>query len=229
MSKGTIVVGGYGPGISASVARKFGREGFDVALVGRSAERVIAGAAELAKEGIKAKAFPADLGDERAVRALVREVRSSLGPLAVVHWNAYRSSAGDLITASADELRSVLELGVHSLVAGVQEALPDLRASKGAVLVTGGGLSAYSPQVDAMAVAWGAMGLAVAKAAQHKLVGVLHERLKKEGVYVGEVVVLGLVKGTAFDQGNATLDPAEIAARFWDLAQKRAEASVTFG
>ncbi len=47
----------------------------------------------------------------------------------------------------------------------MQEALPDLEAQKGAVLVTGGGLSFYDPNVDAMAVQWNAMGLAIGMSA----------------------------------------------------------------
>jgi NAD(P)-dependent dehydrogenase (short-subunit alcohol dehydrogenase family) len=47
MSK-TIVICGYGPGISAAVARRFGREGFQVALVARYAQRLAAGVAALA-------------------------------------------------------------------------------------------------------------------------------------------------------------------------------------
>jgi hypothetical protein len=45
------------------------------------------------------------------------------------------------------------------------------------------------------------MGLAVANAAKHKLVGV-PEKLKGEGMYVSEVVVLGKVKGTPFDDAK---------------------------
>jgi hypothetical protein len=79
-----------------------------------------------------------------------------------------------------------------------------------------------------MAVQWNAMGVAVSKAAQHKLVGLLHQKLKGEGVYVGEVVVLGQVKGTAFDSGQATLDPSDIADRFWQIYQGRTEIYVNF-
>ncbi len=80
-----------------------------------------------------------------------------------------------------------------------------------------------------MATAFGAAGLAIGKAAQHEVTGLLRERLSKEGVYVGEVVVLGMVKGTAFDHGNATLEASAIADRFWELDQKRDEGSVHFG
>jgi hypothetical protein len=72
------------------------------------------------------------------------------------------------------------------------------------------------------------MGVAVSKAAQHKLVGLLHQKLKGDGVYVGEVVVLGMVKGTAFDQGNATLEPSAIADRFWQIYQGRTDITVNF-
>lgn len=208
------------------MARKFGKEGFSVALVARSGERLAKAAAALGEAGITAKPFACDLGDPEAVRAMVRSVHDSLGPISVVHWNAFRGGAGDLTTSTTDDLRAVLDVGVHGMIAAIQESLSDLRAAKGAILVTGGGLALYSPQVDGMAVNWGAMGLAVSKAAQHKIVGMLHQKLAPEGVYVGEVIVLGTVKGTAFDGGNATLEPSAIAERFWDLHQNRTETSV---
>ena len=225
--KRTIVVCGYGPGISDAVARKFGGEGFAVALVARNAERLAAAEQSLTQAGITAKAFPCDLGSPDAVRGLVRDARAALGPVAVVHWNAYAGGAGDLLTASIEELRAAIDVSLHGMIAATQEALPDLRSEHGALLVTGGGLAFYDPNIDKMAVSWGAMGLAVAKAAQHKAVGLLHQRLASEGVYVGEVVVLGSVKGTAFDSGHATLAPSTVAERFWGLFQARSEASVT--
>lgn len=227
--KKTILVCGHGPGISHAVARKFGAEGYSVAIAARSADKLEAAAAELNKAGVEAKAFPTDLADEAAVRKLVRDARSSLGPIAIVHWNAYQGAAGDLTTAPLSELHTALGVGLFGLVAATQESLSDLKAQKGAVLVTGGGLAYYDPKVDAMAVSWGAMGLAVTKAAQHKAVGLLHAKLAGDGVYVGEVVVLGMVKGTAFDSGNATLEPSEIANKFHELFEKRTEMSVNFG
>ncbi|MCA9701021.1 MAG: hypothetical protein KC431_26075, partial [Myxococcales bacterium] len=98
-----------------------------------------------------------------------------------------------------------------------------------AVLITGGGFAFYSPDVDRMIVQWQTSSLALAKAGQHKLAGLLHQRLAGDGIYVGEVVVLGLVKGTAFDQGQAQLDPADIAGAFWRIYQERSEVSVNFG
>jgi len=223
----TIIVCGYGVGISAAVARRFGKEGYRVAIVARNAERLSAAVQSLAKENVSAQAFPCDLGDPEAVKKLILAVRTSLGPIKVLHWNAYGGGAGDLKTASADELRAVLNVTVHGLLAGVQAALPDLKEQQGAVLVTGGGFAFYDSAVDAAATQWGAAGLAIGKAAQHKTVGLLSKALQGDGVYVGEVVVTGLVKGTAFDSGNATLEASLIADKFWELYRGRDVASVT--
>jgi NADP-dependent 3-hydroxy acid dehydrogenase YdfG len=224
---GVIVVGGYGPGISDAVARRFGREGFAVALVGRTEERLAKASASFEQQKIRAKPFKCDLGDTDAVRTMLARVRSSLGPISIVHWNAYPHSAGDLTTTTPAELHAVFDVAVHGLVACVQDALPDLEKAKGAVLVTGGGLAKEA--ADSVAASWNVMGLALAKSAQHKVVGLLHHKLAPKGVYVGEVMVLGLVKGTAFDTGAATLEPDAIADRFFELYRERNTTTVEIG
>jgi short-subunit dehydrogenase len=222
MSK-TILVAGYGPGISDAVARKFGAEGFAVALVARSEARLATGARALEALGVRVATFPTDLGDANAARALAARVRATLGPVTVLHWNAYAGLAGDLLKAEVAELRAALDVGVIGLVAALQGAHADLKAeTRPAVLVTGGGFSAYNAKIDAMAVGANAMGLSLVKAAQHKLVGLLAERLREDGIYVGEVTVLGTVKGSAFDRaGHGTVEASAVADAFWKLYTER--------
>jgi NADP-dependent 3-hydroxy acid dehydrogenase YdfG len=227
MTKKVVLVCGHGPGISDAVARRFGKEGYAVAIVARNADRLASAASALRDVGVDAKAFPCELGDEKAVKKLVSDVRSQLGPIAVLHWNAYAGAAGDLLTAPAAELKTVLDVCVNGLVAAVQAALPDLEAQKGAALVTGGGLGMDSRDVNKMAVSWKSAGLAIGKAAQHKTVGLLNAQLADKGVYVGEVIVTAIVKGTAWDKGNGTLEADDIAQRFWDIASARTDVSVT--
>jgi len=222
----TILIAGFGTGISVAVAEKFGAEGFALALVARTSERLDAGVKALESKGIKAAAFRADLSDVKAISALIQGVREKLGPIDVVHWNAYASGAGDLLAADPTEVRAPLDVGVTSVIATVQAALPDLRASKGAVLVTNGGLGILDAQVDAAGVQWKASGLAIANAAKYKLVRLLNKQLEADGVYVGEVVVMGAVKGTAWDDGSSKLEASAIAARFWQLYTERREISV---
>jgi short-subunit dehydrogenase len=222
--KKTIVVCGYGTGISRAVARRFGSEGFQLALVARDATKLEEAVRSFHDTGVVVRAFPCDLSESAAFAPLIAKVRESLGPITVLHWNAHSSLAGDLTSVDLTELRSNLELGVISLVSAVQAALPDMREAKGsaAILITGGGYALYEPQIDRLAAKFSSMGLAVTKAAQHKLTGVLHQKLADAGIYVGEVTVLGLVKGTSHDRGNATIEASAVADRFWEIYSARA-------
>lgn len=211
------------------MANKFGGEGFQVALVARNAERIEKARGAFQARGITAAAFTADLSDPEAAKGLVKRVKGELGPVTAIQWNAYSNAAGDALAADAAALRTVFDVSVTSLALVVQEALADLKAAQGAVLVTNGNLGLFDPKIDAMAVQWNAMGLAIGNSAKHKLVALLREKLRAEGITVGEAVVLGLVKGTAWDTGNATVDPRAIAGEFWEMYSKRESKTVRVG
>lgn len=89
--KRTILICGYGPGISHSVARRFGKAGHPVALIARNAQRLASAVKELMAEGIQARAFPANLSDIEEVKRIVTVARSTLGPIGILHWNAFRT------------------------------------------------------------------------------------------------------------------------------------------
>jgi NADP-dependent 3-hydroxy acid dehydrogenase YdfG len=224
MSK-TIVVVGFGPGISTAVADKFGAEGFAVALVARNQARLDAGVQALKAKGVNAVALAADAGDPAAIRAAVSQARAALGPITALHWNAYSGGdIPDLSTADPVQVGHIFDIAIVGLLSAVQAALPDLKAAgDGAVLVTNGAFGELSPMMDAVATSMKTVGVALANTAKHRLVGLLAERLKGEGVYVGEVMVAGAVKGTAYAAGGDGIDPVAISDKFWALYQARTE------
>lgn len=222
-----IVINGYGPGISHAIAERFGAEGFSIVVAARNAAKLAEGARQLEGKGYQVLAVPTDASNLAQVKALIEQAKAKFGGVDVLQWNAASPGAGDLLSASLDEFKSVLDTGVTGLLAAVQAALPELkRAKDGAVLVTDGGYGVDHEGVDGVAVQYGAMGLAVANAAKHKLVRLLHKRLATEGVYAGEVMVMGSVKGTAWDQGNATIEAKTVAEQFWKLYRERKDVSV---
>ena len=224
----TIIVAGYGPGISSAVADKFGAEGFQVAIASRSEERLGAGVESLEAKGVKAAAFVADLSDPTAIRAMVDKVRATFGPISVLEWTAYTNVAGDLLTAKPEEVRSLFEVSVVGLLAAVQALLPDLKSEKGAVLVTNGYAGIVDPKVDGMITQYGLIGLGVANAAKQKLVGLLAKKLEPEGIYVAEIMIAGTIKGTPFDRGTGpTLEGNVVAAKYWELYTARRELRTT--
>lgn len=225
---GTVIVCGYGPGISDAVATKFGKEGFSVAIVARNKDNLTAGVERLKSRGVNATAFPADLSKIDDVKRVVADIRSKLGQIKVLVWNPISFAAGDFTTVDLKELQAVIDIGIMGFLAGVQAVLPDLKAVKdGAVLLTGGGIGLDSPQHRSMAVGYNLMGLALVKAAQNRIVHYLEEKLRADGVFVGEVMVKDTVKGTPmFDQGQATLESSAVADLFWKIYKDRAPVSV---
>jgi len=156
-------------------------------------------------------------------------VAAEFGPVTAIHWNAYTGVAGDVMTADAAAVRAAFDVAVTSLVLAIQEAYQDLKAAKGTVLVTNGGFALFDQKIDAWVVQSSAMGVAIGNAAKHKLIGLLCERLRSDEITVGEVMVMGHVKGTAWDPGNATIEPAAIAGKFWEIYSKRESKVVTVG
>ncbi|WP_293906671.1 SDR family NAD(P)-dependent oxidoreductase [Phenylobacterium sp.] len=220
----TIVIIGFGPGVSTGMADWFGARGFSVALVARNADRLVEGLQALKARGVVAAAFPADAGDPAAIRAAIAKARDELGQITVLHWNAFRGvGAVDLVAADPAAVRSVFDVAIVGLLAAVQESLPDLKASgEGAVLITNGALGDLSPMMDQFAIGLDAVGVALGNAAKDKLAGLLAARLAGEGVYVGEVIIAGAIKGTP--TGNDLgISPSTVAEAFWTLYQARSD------
>jgi len=73
----TIAVFGVGPGMGRAVVRRFGREGFQVALVARNQTRLDAFTAELAADGITAAGFAGDIADRNALPGLIEAITTT--------------------------------------------------------------------------------------------------------------------------------------------------------
>ncbi|MFE2448900.1 SDR family NAD(P)-dependent oxidoreductase [Streptomyces sp. NPDC059426] len=65
----TLAIIGAGPGLGSAVARRFGCEGYDTALISRDQDRHDALAAGLTGEGVTARGFAADVRDPKALTA----------------------------------------------------------------------------------------------------------------------------------------------------------------
>ncbi|KXS12263.1 hypothetical protein M427DRAFT_59619 [Gonapodya prolifera JEL478] len=215
-SESIIVIAGYGSGISQSVARKWGKQGYKVALVSRTKAKVDAGATTLAKEGIDANGFAADLADTAAVNAVLADVKTAFGGAAkvkIIHWVA----KGLLQDAVADNLAKDFAISVTNILIAVNAVLPDLEATKGGILVTGGAMAL----VDAT-ITYNACNMAIAKAAQRNTVFLLNASLAPKGIYAGQ--------GSEWDTGSTAsvpvVDPDVVATRLAELEAKRDVADV---
>jgi NAD(P)-dependent dehydrogenase (short-subunit alcohol dehydrogenase family) len=202
MSKSIMIIGA-GPGIGQAVARKFGREGWQVVLTGRSADRLASLTAELEADGITAHAVPADATDPAALRAAVARAEALTGGLTAVHFNAGVVRNQDLFSMSDAEIASDLAIDVTAGFNTIRAATEQFGGRGGTILVTGGGLSVH-PSAD-----WAVLG--AAKAALRNMVQGLVEPLAQKGVRIRLATVATLV-GPGSDEA---IGAAEV---FWTLA-----------
>ncbi|KAJ3343945.1 hypothetical protein HDU93_005228 [Gonapodya sp. JEL0774] len=225
-----IIVAGYGPGISRSVAIKFGKQGYKVALDSRTQSRLDDVAKELSSEHqLDVKGFAIDLADPVKTVAGISTIRDAFGPdakIKILQWNVYSSNNNNGRQFAEASLAGMVEeynLLVGSLWLAIQAITDDLEEMKGAVLVTSGGLSLYSERCLNAAVRWGSFMPLVAKAAEWKLVQLAHVALEPKGIYVGEVVVRDIAMNSAVTKTKeaGTVHPDDIADLFVAIEKKR--------
>lgn len=230
MSK-TIAVFGAGTGLGASVARRFGHEGYRVALVARRREPLDILAGELADEGIEAAVFTADLSRTAEIPALVAAIRERFGRIDVVEYSPISTAL--LFTPAAEltteRLRDLVNLYLLTPVGLVQEVLPEmLKRGDGGILI-GHGPTAVEPMPYMS-------GLGPVMAATRNYVYSLHGELADKGVYAGTLVVGAVIARSAGHQAILAgdlefdlppglelpvVDPADLADRYWNLFTKR--------
>ena len=91
----TAIVTGGSRGIGKAIAREFGREGVDVALVSRGREALEQTADELGREtGAKYVVITADTSDDGSVRDMVQEAARELGHLDILVNGAAKVGGG---------------------------------------------------------------------------------------------------------------------------------------
>ena len=203
MAKVCVIVG-MGRGIGLSVARRFGSEGYKLALLARGEKSLLDYAGALEFDGIKALTYTADASRPPTVLSAIRAAEKELGPVGVLIYNAAASKPAKPSELKVEELEATQRVNLGGALVAAQAALPSmLRRKAGTMLFTGGGL-ALRPSAQAAA-------LSIGKASLRALVGTLSQELALEGIHVATVTVAGMVKrGTEFD-------PDLIAEKFWEL------------
>src|SRR5262245_50328555 len=142
-----IVVVGVGPGLGLSVAHRFGKEGFAVALVSRSADRHAAYLRALDAAGVDATAFTADAADPAQLRGAVNAARKHFGRIDVGYYGPAASAdiiLGDITTLDAAGALAALR-GVVPAVDFASLLLPELTARGSGGLIFPGRLSSVVP------------------------------------------------------------------------------------
>jgi NAD(P)-dependent dehydrogenase (short-subunit alcohol dehydrogenase family) len=203
--KTTIAIIGAGPGLGLASARRFGAEGFNVALLSRTQEHVDALAAELAGVGITARGYAADVSDFESLNTALARAAEELGPVEILQYSPVPSKEylRPVLETTREELRSALEFSTLGAAAAIDAVLPGMRALGRGTAVFVNGSSAVRPNHNYA-------GTSAAFAAESAYASMLHDALAPEGIHVAQLIIPLGIGG-----GDPAHEPAALSETLW--------------
>jgi len=208
MSKPLCTIVGMGPGNGFSIARRFAKEGFVIAMISRPGDDLKSLQQKLKDLGYESHDFYAEAADFVQLRNTFAQVKKKLGDTEVLVYNVsiYREATPTQL--DAETCVNDFRANAAAALVAVQQVVPAMKAKKqGAILITGGG-QALNPLPLLSS-------LAVGKAAIRNLAWSLHSELKPFGIHAGTITINGQVKpGTKFD-------PDLISEEFWNMYSQK--------
>eukprot|EP00026_Physarum_polycephalum_P015714 Phypoly_transcript_16459.p1 GENE.Phypoly_transcript_16459~~Phypoly_transcript_16459.p1 ORF type:complete len:251 (+),score=33.19 Phypoly_transcript_16459:88-840(+) len=214
---------GVGKGIGGSVAIKFAKEGFDVAILARNqtysgANKLTPLQSQIEAIGVRCLPVVCDAADEQSVIDAFAKIKKELGPVDVLVYNAgARKFVGEgILETSVNQFVNFWKVNCLGAFLTTRQVLPDMKAKKsGTIIFTGatGSLRALA----------GLSSFAVGKFGLRALAQSLAREVAPEGIHVAHVIIEGPVdipiirKNLPGKGPNELLDPNEIANQYWNI------------
>lgn len=217
-----LLVAGAGEGVGRSVAIRFAREGYAVALAARNADRLakLANAVRSAGGGAPVETYPTDLSKEAEVLALFDAVESSLGPVEVTAYVAATRVQGPVADLSAEDFERVWRLSCFSgFLIGRESARRMLPRKRGTVIYTGASGSTRGRA--------GFAAFAAAKGGLRFMAQSMARELGPKGIHVATVLIDGAIDSERMWRDmpermhklgpDGAVHPDAIAETYWQL------------
>lgn len=212
----SALIVGTGPGLSASLARLFAREGLAVAVAARQTDKLAA----LAKE-TGASVHACNAADQKDVAGLFAELDAQARTPDVVVYNASNRARGPLVDLAPDDVKRAIEISAFGgFLVSQQAAQRMLPKAHGAIFLTGATAGVKGFALSAT--------FAMGKFALRGLAQSMARELSPQGIHVAHFVIDGGIRSAARPvPGNAPdslLDPDAIAETYWATLQQHRSA-----
>jgi NAD(P)-dependent dehydrogenase (short-subunit alcohol dehydrogenase family) len=185
------IVTGVGPGLGRDIALQYAREGADLAIAARNADRLAAVAREVEALGRSVIALPTDITDREACGTLVSSAIERFGRVDILvqngHFDGDYKNVGD---SDPQDWRDIMEVNLFGALHLVQAVLPSMRERKeGRIILVNSGASTDPPPTLG--------AYAASKAALASLVRTIAVELGPEGIRANGIQ-LGPMDGENF-------------------------------
>lgn len=214
-----IAIVGAGPGLGMATARRFGREGFKVALISRSKEKLDALVEELSGEGIDARGYVADITVRDTLPAALDAAARDLGTVEVLQFSPIpaRDYLKTVLETTPEDLEAATAFSIIGSSAAIRHVLPAMEElGRGTVLLVNGG-SAVNPNPTYA-------GTSVAFAGESAYGQMLHDAVAEVGIHIGQLIVPGAIDGP-----DPLFASAVLADRLWAIHTSRGGFRETVG
>ena len=203
----TIVVVGAGQGLGNHVAERFAKEDFRVVLLARRSDALAEYQKEFDAKGFEVSTVACDVSEAESVKTAFAKIHEEVGTPDVLVYNVGITTPDNQPLDEEEVLRHFKAdvLGAFSCIKAV--VTDEFAEKQGTILLTGG-VAAVSPFP-------GYTCLAIDKAALRGLTLAMHNELSPRGIFVGTVMVCGIVGGSEH------FAPSNIAEKYWQMYQER--------
>lgn len=200
-AEGSVLVAGVGPGLGIAVARRFAREGYRVAMLARSRERLDALAAQAPERLV---AIPCDVTDPTGVSAAFEETERRLGPLVCAVFNAGAYQRGSILDIAPSDFERCWRVGAFAgFLVGQAAAQRMVVRGSGTILFTGATASLRGGANFA--------NLAAPKFALRAVAQSMARELGPRGIHVAHVIIDGQIGAADRDENSARPPDSRLA------------------
>ncbi|CAF4473747.1 unnamed protein product, partial [Rotaria sp. Silwood2] len=173
---------GVGPGLGASLAKRFAAGGYSIGLIARKESSLQSVQRELEQNGHTVLSVTADAGDVSSVKNAFDTIRKKFGnePEVLLY------SAESILNLKPEKLHTVLNASVICGLITSQEVLPSMiKNGKGTILFTGATASLRGSV--------GFAGIATSKFALRVLAQSMAREFGPQGIHVTHIIIDGQI------------------------------------
>ena len=222
MSNKVALITGVGPGTGSSIARRFSKGGYKIAMIARDKERL----KKLEDELEGSKGYSCELRNPEYLYNTIDEIIEDFGSPNLFIHNAVRGTRGNFLEFTSEELQSNFDINVMALHRIAQIVAPEMIKNKSGAIIVTGNTSAHRGKAN-----FG--GTASTKAAQKILTESFARYLNPKGVHVAYITIDAAIdlewtrKAWPDKPDEFFILPNDIADEVWHIAHQ-AKSAWTF-